>query len=273
MLARDFLRDYVFLTVGRVGSTSENITQRIEYVEDRDKRSFLLDVLHSDAASKEEGTTLLTLVFVETKRSADMLCDFLVQQRFPANSIHGDRTQREREYALANFRSGKCPVLVATAVAARGLDIPNVTHVINYDIPKDIDEYVHRIGRTGRAGNVGKTTAFFNMDHDRNILSNLEDLLIEANQVIPEWFEQKKGEASFGGFGGGGRGGGGGGRGRGRGGGRGGRFGATDFRREEGGGGYHNNNSNRGGYTHDQNQNNGGYQGNQGGGGGGSDWW
>lgn len=116
MLARDFLRDYVFLTVGRVGSTSENITQRVEYVEDRDKRSFLLDVLHSDQAAKEEGTTCLTLVFVETKRSADMLCDFLIQQRFPANSIHGDRTQREREYALASFRSGKCPVLVATGM-------------------------------------------------------------------------------------------------------------------------------------------------------------
>lgn len=114
MLARDFLRDYIFLSVGRVGSTSENITQRIEYVEDADKRSVLLDILHTMG-------TGLTLIFVETKRMADTLSDFLIQQGFPATSIHGDRTQRERERALEMFRNGRCPVLVATAVAARGL--------------------------------------------------------------------------------------------------------------------------------------------------------
>lgn len=151
MLARDFLKDYVFLTVGRVGSTSENITQRIEYVEEDDKRSLILDILHTDMGIvRDDGLQNLTLVFVETKRSADMLCDFLQHNQFPATSIHGDRTQREREMALASFRSGRTPVLVATAVAARGLDIPNVTHVVNYDLPSDIDDYVHRIGRTGR---------------------------------------------------------------------------------------------------------------------------
>ncbi|KAI8052811.1 P-loop containing nucleoside triphosphate hydrolase protein [Syncephalis plumigaleata] len=137
-LARDFLSDYVFLSVGRVGSTSENITQRIEYVEDEDKRSVLLDLLHSQE-DKESG---LTLVFVETKRMADTLCDYLLNNRFPATAIHGDRTQRERERALETFRSGRTPILVATAVAARGLDIPNVTHVVNYDLPTDIDDYV-----------------------------------------------------------------------------------------------------------------------------------
>ncbi|KAJ6787165.1 hypothetical protein PWT90_07922 [Aphanocladium album] len=155
MLARDFLKDYIFLSVGRVGSTSENITQKVEYVEDVDKRSVLLDILHSNAGG-------LTLIFVETKRMADSLSDFLINQSFPATSIHGDRTQRERERALEFFRNGRCPIMVATAVAARGLDIPNVTHVINYDLPTDIDDYVHRIGRTGRAGNTGIATAFFN---------------------------------------------------------------------------------------------------------------
>ncbi|KAJ3522008.1 hypothetical protein NM688_g8937 [Phlebia brevispora] len=148
MLARDFMKDYVFLSVGRVGSTSENITQKIEYVEDNDKRSVLLDIL---SAQGHEG---LTLVFVETKRMADMLSDFLFANHISATSIHGDRSQRERETALQTFRTGRTPVLVATAVAARGLDIPHVTHVINYDLPSDIDDYVHRIGRTGRAGNV-----------------------------------------------------------------------------------------------------------------------
>lgn len=155
-LARVFLKEYVFLSVGRVGSTSENITQRIEYVDDQDKRSLLLDLLLAETSGG------LVLVFVETKRMADSLCDFLCAQRHPATSIHGDRTQREREAALHAFKTGRAPILVATAVAARGLDIPNVTHVILYDLPTDVAEYTHRIGRTGRAGNTGTSTAFFN---------------------------------------------------------------------------------------------------------------
>ncbi|KAL2170133.1 hypothetical protein VTG60DRAFT_5155 [Thermothelomyces hinnuleus] len=219
MLAQDFLNDYVFLSVGRVGSTSENITQKVEYVEDVDKRSVLLDILHTHAGG-------LTLIFVETKRMADSLSDFLINQNFPATSIHGDRTQRERERALELFRNGKCPILVATAVAARGLDIPNVTHVINYDLPTDVDDYVHRIGRTGRAGNTGIATAFFNRGN-RGIVRELIDLLKEANQEVPAFLETIARESSFGG---GGRGRSGGGRGRGRG-------GNTDFRKYGGGGG------------------------------------
>ncbi|KXJ93173.1 P-loop containing nucleoside triphosphate hydrolase protein [Microdochium bolleyi] len=220
MLARDFLKDYIFLSVGRVGSTSENITQKVEYVEDIDKRSVLLDILHTHGAG-------LTLIFVETKRMADSLSDFLINQNFPATSIHGDRTQRERERALEMFRNGRCPILVATAVAARGLDIPNVTHVVNYDLPTDIDDYVHRIGRTGRAGNTGHSTAFFNRGN-RGVVRELLDLLKEANQEVPAFLETIARESSFGG--GGGRGGrGGGGRGRGAGANR-------DFRKFGGGG-------------------------------------
>lgn len=206
MLARDFLREYVFLSVGRVGSTSENITQKIEYVEDPDKRSVLLDILHTHGAG-------LTLIFVETKRMADSLSDYLINQGFPATSIHGDRTQRERERALEMFKNGRCPILVATAVAARGLDIPNVKHVVNYDLPTDIDDYVHRIGRTGRAGNTGVSTAFFNRGN-RGVVRDLIDLLKEAHQEVPGFLESIAREA--GGFGGGGgRGGRSGGRGRG----------------------------------------------------------
>ncbi|KAL8742612.1 MAG: hypothetical protein Q9190_004938, partial [Brigantiaea leucoxantha] len=197
MLARDFLKDYVFLSVGRVGSTSENITQKVEYVEDMDKRSVLLDILHTHGAG-------LTLIFVETKRMADSLSDYLINQAFPATSIHGDRTQRERERALEMFRNGRCPILVATAVAARGLDIPNVTHVVNYDLPTDIDDYVHRIGRTGRAGNTGLSTAFFNRGN-RGIVRDLIELLKEAHQEMPTFLETVAREGS--GFGGGGRGG------------------------------------------------------------------
>ncbi|KAI7051443.1 ATP-dependent RNA helicase, partial [Hortaea werneckii] len=152
-------------------------TQKVEYVEDMDKRSVLLDILHTHGAG-------LTLIFVETKRMADTLSDFLINQGFPATSIHGDRTQRERERALDMFRSARCPILVATAVAARGLDIPNVKHVVNYDLPTDIDDYVHRIGRTGRAGNTGISTAFFNRGN-RGVVRDLIDLLKEANQEVP----------------------------------------------------------------------------------------
>lgn len=179
MLAKDFLKDYIFLSVGRVGSTSENITQRVLYVDEPDKNSLLLDIL----SASDKG---LTLVFVETKRMADHLSQFLYSQNFPATSIHGDRTQHERERALEAFRSGRAPILVATAVAARGLDIPNVTHVVNYDMPGDIDDYVHRIGRTGRAGNTGVSTAFFNRGN-RNIVKDLIDILSEANQEVPDF--------------------------------------------------------------------------------------
>ncbi|ESK89798.1 atp-dependent rna helicase ded1 [Moniliophthora roreri MCA 2997] len=225
ILAKDFLKDYVFLSVGRVGSTSENITQKIEYVEDHDKRSVLLDILASQ--SQTQGGPGLTLIFVETKRMADMLSDFLMGNSLPATSIHGDRTQRERETALHTFRTGRTPIMVATAVAARGLDIPNVTHVINYDLPSDIDDYVHRIGRTGRAGNTGVSTAFWNKGN-KNIVKDLVELLREANQEIPSWLEQSAHEANFGSsF-----------RGRGRGGGRGGaRSGGRDYRQSGGGGG------------------------------------
>ncbi|KAF4970586.1 hypothetical protein FSARC_2367 [Fusarium sarcochroum] len=252
MLARDFLKDYIFLSVGRVGSTSENITQKVEYVEDVDKRSVLLDILHTHAGG-------LTLIFVETKRMADSLSDFLINQNFPATSIHGDRTQRERERALEFFRNGRCPILVATAVAARGLDIPNVTHVINYDLPTDVDDYVHRIGRTGRAGNTGISTAFFNRGN-RGIVRELMDLLKEANQEVPSFLETIARESSFGGGGRGGRSRGGGGRGG----------GATRDFRKFGGGGFGGNTGGGGGGFNAPSQGAGGYSGGGGGFSGGS---
>lgn len=188
-LASVFLNNYIFLAVGRVGSTSENITQTILWVNEHDKRSYLLDLL----TSIKEGNTdtdgdHLTLIFVETKKGADELEDFLYRYDHPVTSIHGDRTQKEREEALRCFRSGTCPILVATAVAARGLDIPNVKHVINFDLPSDVEEYVHRIGRTGRMGNLGVATSFFN-DKNRSICADLVELLIETKQELPNFLE------------------------------------------------------------------------------------
>ncbi|XP_020227438.1 DEAD-box ATP-dependent RNA helicase 37 isoform X2 [Cajanus cajan] len=215
-LASDFLSNYVFLTVGRVGSSTDLIVQRVEYVQESDKRSHLMDLLHAQRANGVQGKQALTLVFVETKKGADALEHWLCRNNFPATTIHGDRTQQERELALRSFKSGNTPILVATDVAARGLDIPHVAHVVNFDLPNDIDDYVHRIGRTGRAGKKGLATAFFN-DNNASLARALADLMQESNQEVPDWLSRYAARSTFGG-----------GRNRRSGG----RFGARDIRKE-----------------------------------------
>lgn len=193
-LARDFLNDYLFLSVGRVGASASQITQQLRFVEEFNKYRDLKRLLEEQV---EEG---LTLVFVETKRKADELENSLRSEGYPTTSIHGDRAQWEREEALKLFKSGRLPILVATDVAARGLDIPNVNHVINYDLPSNIDDYVHRIGRTGRAGNAGTATSFVN-DSNRNILNELWTSFEETKQEIPSWFQSMCASGRFGGGG------------------------------------------------------------------------
>eukprot|EP01126_Amoeba_proteus_P026642 TRINITY_DN2638_c0_g1_i3.p2 TRINITY_DN2638_c0_g1~~TRINITY_DN2638_c0_g1_i3.p2 ORF type:complete len:278 (+),score=54.24 TRINITY_DN2638_c0_g1_i3:1571-2404(+) len=180
-LASDFLGDYLFLKVGRVGSTTDSITQYFKYLKPHEKQAEVVREL--------ENTPGRTLVFAETKRDTDALARYLFHKGFSATGIHGDRQQREREAALRSFKGGNIRVLVATDVAARGLDIDDVTHVINYDVPANIDSYVHRIGRTGRAGNVGKATSYFT-DDNKGIAKAVVKLLREANQVVPEWLDR-----------------------------------------------------------------------------------
>ncbi|CEI99082.1 Putative ATP-dependent RNA helicase DED1 [Rhizopus microsporus] len=182
-LARDFLRpDYLFLKVGRVGGTSTTITQKVMYVPEESKRETLRSLLDSLPPSR-------TVIFVETKRSADSLDQYLYERNFPSTSIHGDRTQMEREDALLAFKAGKCPLLVATAVAARGLDIHGVMHVVNYDMPNDMDEYIHRIGRTARVGRSGLATSFYN-ERSEHLAPELTKLLKECQQEIPDFLQQ-----------------------------------------------------------------------------------
>ncbi|KAF5823340.1 putative RNA helicase [Helianthus annuus] len=225
-LASDFLSNYIFLTVGRVGSSTDLIVQRVEFVQESDKRSHLMDLLHAQRDMGSNGKQPLTLVFVETKKGADSLEHWLYSNGFPATTIHGDRSQPEREQALRSFKSGNTPILVATDVAARGLDIPHVSHVVNFDLPNDIDDYVHRIGRTGRAGKTGLATAFFN-ENNTSLAKGLADLIQEANQEVPAWLTRYASRPSYGG-----------GKNRRSGG----RFGGRDFRKEGsysgGGGGY-----------------------------------
>jgi len=190
------------------------------------------------------------------------LSRFLRQQGFKATEIHGDRTQRDRELALRLFKQGSCPILVATSVASRGLDIDGVKHVINYDFPGEFDDYIHRIGRTGRAGNQGIATSYFTSE-DEKMAEELTQCLTENKQEIPEFLyflsrapKRRSGGGGYRGRNGyGGRSGGGGsGGGNRRGGGGGGGYGGGNRRGGFGGGGGYGNSN--------------GY-GNEGGGGGG----
>ncbi|CAN5951456.1 unnamed protein product, partial [Sphagnum jensenii] len=234
-LATDFMKNYIFVAVGRVGAASKDVTQTIMWKEQEEKYQFVVEFL---SALPPGG---LVLIFVETKRGADYLEETLYRQGFQSSSIHGDKSQREREDALKSFKSGRSPFLVATDVAARGLDIPNVTQVINFDMPTNIDDYVHRIGRTGRVGNVGNALSLFN-DKNRNIGKELAELMIENDQICPEWLERYLGGQT--GYRGGG------GRGRGRGGNK---FGARDYRKDSNTGvghGSHSGGGGRGGGRH-----------------------
>ncbi|KAF9435586.1 hypothetical protein BGZ76_005938 [Entomortierella beljakovae] len=180
VLARDFLKeDCCRLRVGRIGGTTSDIIQRIHYVHEYEKLDFLVRLLNDFPPSR-------TIIFVKTKRTADTLDYHLYNMKFPTCSIHGDRTQSEREGALKAFKTGKSPILIATGVASRGLDIKDVMHIINYDLPPDIDEYVHRIGRTARAGNQGFATSLYNDNHS-HLAPKLIKLLNECDHEIPDF--------------------------------------------------------------------------------------
>jgi ATP-dependent RNA helicase DDX3X len=127
-----------------------------------------------------------TLIFAATKRSTEHLGYYLHNLGYSTQSIHGDRTQIERENAIRDFKGTKCRVLVATDVASRGLDIDNVCHVINFDLPANIDDYVHRIGRTGRCGRQGIATAFLNKNNQK-VVKDLLKVLSETKQQVPDW--------------------------------------------------------------------------------------
>ncbi|GAA5982605.1 hypothetical protein JCM11641_002598 [Rhodosporidiobolus odoratus] len=142
------------------------------------------------------------LIFGNTKRAVQDLCDRLRAQRYEALSIHGDKTQEERDFALSEFRTGSHPILTATDVAQRGLDISGVTVVINFDAPKDITDYVHRIGRTGRAGHAGKAVTFLSDRDPSNIVDGIIKVLGQANQVVPDELLNFAGGSSFRSFGG-----------------------------------------------------------------------
>lgn len=181
-LARDFQKDAVRLNVGSDElAANPNITQHVEVIEKFKKSTRLTSLIRE---IMNDGNCR-ALIFVQTKRMADQLTMEMRRNNVPAMSIHGDKSQGERDYAMQQFRSGNTKFLIATDVAARGLDVPNISHVINYDYPNNAEDYVHRIGRTARGNNTGSSYTFFTYD-DYNKASELVRLLQQANQDVPE---------------------------------------------------------------------------------------
>ncbi|CAI5746763.1 unnamed protein product [Peronospora destructor] len=152
------------------------------------------------------------IIFCETKRGADELSRNLRDTRYVCKAIHGNKSQEERDYVLREFKEGKTQILVATDVASRGLDIKDIRYVVNFDMPKNIEDYIHRIGRTARAGNKGTSISFFTASNNGRLAGPLVKILEEAGQEVPRELRDLVGRV--GGGGGRGRGGYGGGRGR-----------------------------------------------------------
>ena len=138
-VAKEFLNNFIFLSVGVVGGACKEVTQYFEEVKGKDKKNRAVNLLKKMTGQK-------TLIFLRTKHKAGRLCDQLCREGFASGAIHGNRSQAQREQALADFSAGVTNILTATAVLARGLDIPDVENVINFDMPGEIEEYVHRQG-------------------------------------------------------------------------------------------------------------------------------
>lgn len=178
-LAEDFLRNYIQVNIGSLNlSANNNITQNVKVCEENEKEHelvALLKTIASDASNK-------IIIFVETKKKVEDILKVIQREGYQANSIHGDKSQNERDYVLESFRNGRTSILVATDVAARGLDVEDVRHVINYDYPNTSEDYIHRIGRTGRCEQTGTAYTFFTPGNSRQARELLA-VLHEAGQT------------------------------------------------------------------------------------------
>lgn len=204
-LARDYLHEFYQVTVGSLDLTAnKDVTQIIEVCADHDKYRSLLKHLKENLSEKDR-----VLVFVETKKGCDMLTRSLRSDGFQARAMHGDKSQDERDWVLKEFKSCKSSLLVATDVAARGLDVDDIRMVVNFDMPTNLEDWVHRVGRTGRAGKKGMAISFFVAEKNGRMAKDLIEILNRTQQHIPP---ELSALAAFSGGRGGGRG-----RGRGRG--------------------------------------------------------
>merc|ERR1712137_1180645 len=175
--AKSALVKPVIVNVGRAGAANLDVVQEVEEVKQEAKMVYLLECLQKTAPP--------VLIFCENKRDVDDIYEYLLLKGVEVASIHGDKDMEERSEAIRDFKSTRKDVLVATDVASKGLDFPNIKHVINYDMPIAIEDYVHRIGRTGRGGKTGVATTFINVSNSHAVLLDLKHLLMEAKQRIP----------------------------------------------------------------------------------------
>jgi len=171
----------VLVNVGRAGAANLDVVQEVELVKKDAKIVYLLQCLQKTAPP--------VMIFCERKSDVDNIHEYLLLKGVDAVAIHGSKDQAERDEAIREFKSGSKDVLVATDIAAKGLDFPNIEHVINFDMPHEIENYVHRIGRTGRCGKTGVATTFINAEVEQSTLLDLKHLLIEAKQRVPPVLE------------------------------------------------------------------------------------
>lgn len=176
-LAQDFLRNPTEVAVAPVARPIEKIDQSVMHVDTMGKRGVLVDILKGASVER-------TIVFTRTKRGADKVTTHLEKNGISASAIHGNKSQRDRERTLAGFRNGRINVLVATDIAARGIDVDDISHVVNYDLPHVPESYVHRIGRTARAGKSGVAIAFCDRT-EQPLLRDIERLVGYALKTIP----------------------------------------------------------------------------------------
>ena len=177
-LSQALLDDPVHVEIEQKTTVAETIDHKMMSVAKGNKRALLFELLTSLEADK-------VLVFARTKRGADRLAKQICGQDITADAIHGDKRQRQREKILKNFRNGKVKVLVATDLAARGIDVDGITHVINFDLPMEPENYVHRVGRTGRAGKLGTAISFCDME-EVALLRDIERLIALPIEVDEE---------------------------------------------------------------------------------------
>ena len=178
-LAQSYLKQPMIVYVGTLDLVTVNtVKQNIIVTTEEEKRSLVKEFLQS-LSPKDK-----VIVFVSRKLVADDLSSDLSIQGIPVQSLHGDREQSDRDQALEDFRTGRVKILIATDLAARGLDVSDVTHVYNYNFPRNIEEYVHRVGRTGRAGKIGESITLVTQD-DWKIADELIKILQRANQIVP----------------------------------------------------------------------------------------
>lgn len=163
-------------------SANKRVTQTVEVIEDRARDARLRQLLKQHHGANRQDRIL---VFALYKKEAERLEHALTQDGWKCCSIHGNKQQAQRTAALAQFKDGSCPLMIATDVAARGLDIPNVEVVINYTFPLTIEDYVHRIGRTGRAGKTGLSHTFF-QPGDKSHAGELQQVMKQAGQKVPD---------------------------------------------------------------------------------------